>query len=222
MSVKIFTPDVSKLNHLITVEKLAWGTPGKNILASTEKIKNRVLSYSTGVTLAMISGKAAGSQYCFRFDWDDDLNALESWDDATCSGNTDQIHNPEGNTGLLVGVGVVPHFRGKKFNHNLTKYWSGQYKISELLIAHTLHKLFDDGVGKVIANARVPWYHKKPSLSIEDYCQLKQEDGRLFDPVLRFHLRMGAQIIKPVEFSMEDEQSLNAGCWVVYKNKFFG
>jgi hypothetical protein len=53
-------------------------------------------------------------------------------------------------------------------------------------------------------------------MEIGEYCRFRRDDGRLFDPVLRFHELLGASIIKPVVFAMEDEQSMDAGCWVKY------
>jgi hypothetical protein len=156
-----------------------------------------------------------------------------------------------GNTGFLVGVGVVPQVRGKRYGRvcvakgpeygpaHLVAFepgvevpshpelvshlrWHGCYKISELLIARTLDTLFDAGVQHVIGNARVPAFHQRPDMHISDYCRLRRPDGKLFDPVLRFHERMGAEVLKPVEYSMEDTESRNAGCWVIYRRRFAG
>jgi len=220
---KFFRPIANEIDSLVEVEKLAWSTPGENISACREKLLARVESHesSQSVVLSTVKGLPAGSQYAFRFDWDKNIDGLRSWDEYTAEGWTDRVHNPLGNTGFLVGVGVVPKFRGIKVGHNLR--WSGEYKISELLIAVTLDNLFiQGGVHQVIANARIPFYHKMPKMSADDYCGFRREDGRLFDPVLRFHERMGAEIIKPVAYSMEDAESLNGGCWVIYKHSFEG
>lgn len=212
----------SVLGALVEIEKRAWCTPGENIEASQEKLRRR-LSPQFGQTavLAMVGDKPAGSQYAFRFNWDEDVERLSSWDEYTAHGWTEKVHVPSGHTGFLVGVGVVPEFRGKKFAHDLR--WKGEYKISELLIATTLEEQFSKPwVRRVIANARIPGYCTQPSLSVEEYCALRRPDGKLYDPVLRFHERMGARILKPVPFSMEDAESLNAGCWVLYEHPFNG
>jgi len=218
---KFFRPSVEDVASLVEVESLAWASPGENITACRDKLLSRVESHggSQSVVLATAEGKPAGSQYAFRFDWDGNVEGLRSWDEYTAEGWTNKVHGPTGNTGFLVGVGVVPEFRGIKVLHNLR--WPGDYKISELLIAATLDNLFlGGGVQRVIANARIPFYHKMPQLSVDDYCGLRREDGKLFDPVLRFHERMGATIIKPVAYSMEDAESLNGGCWVLYRHPF--
>lgn len=211
-----------RLGALVEIEKRAWSTPGENIEASQEKLRRRISPHSgQTAVLAMVGNDPAGSQYAFRFHWDGSIEGLTSWDTFTAEGWTDKVHVPEGETGFLVGVGVIPEFRGIKFAHDLR--WEGKYKISELLIARTLDEQFSlPWVKCVIANARIPFYHKRPDLSVYDYCHLRRDDGKLYDPVLRFHERMGAEIIKPVTFSMEDTESLNAGCWVMYEHPFQG
>ena len=217
--VSLFTPTKNNIDSLLEVEKLAWGNMGgENTEASREKILLRVESFSQGVTLATVEGKAAGSQYAFLFSWDGNINELKSWDEHTCYGWTNKIHTPNGNTGFMVGVGVVPEFRSVLFEHNLR--WHKPLKISQLLIARTLDNLFAQGAKTIIANARIPDYHTKSELSVKEYCALKREDGLLYDRVLRFHKSMGAETIKPVAFSMEDPESLNGGCWVVYNKPF--
>lgn len=220
--------DVSKL---VQVEQLAWDLGGENLAASEAKIVARITAFQQGVTIAIAetcspenttsSGEIAGSQYAFVTNWNGDLDNLTSWDDLTNEGQYHEVHNLSGNTGFLVGVGVVPDFRGQKFYHN----WAGSdnpFKVSELLIAKTLDTLFEAGVKQVIGNARVPAYHTMPGLGINEYCQTRRDDGKLYDPVLRFHERMGGKVLKPAEYSMEDPQSLNAGCWVIYEQPFNG
>lgn len=212
--------NVNQINDLLKIEELAWNSPGANVSASKLKIERRITSNQC-VSLVKVNGQAAGSQFAFRFDWDEDIDSLTSWDELTADGWTEKVHCPDGNTGFLVGVGVIPEFRGHEFEHNLN--WPKQLKVSELLIAYTLERMFLDDyfeneppVRNIVGNARVPFYHLHPELSIEEYCHLKNDDGLPFDPVLRFHVKMGAELIKPCLFSMEDEESLNAGCWVKY------
>lgn len=217
--LQLFHPSASHdhIARLMEVENKAWNTPGANIAASMEKIKNRVQVFSDGVTLAIAGNYSVGSQYAFRTSqWNGDPNTLTSWDDYTNYGSYEATHDSKGAYGFLVGVGVVPEFRGKYFS------WRHErMKASELLIAYTLQTLFADGVEAVIGNARVPAYHTRAELTIEEYCFLRREDRALYDPVLRFHERMGARILKPVAYSLEDVESCNAGCWVIYEYPYW-
>ncbi|OGZ96562.1 MAG: hypothetical protein A3J10_01100 [Candidatus Sungbacteria bacterium RIFCSPLOWO2_02_FULL_54_10] len=194
--------------------------------------------FSKGFVDELESFDPAGSQYAFRCEWDGNPASLSSWDAHTANGWTDIVHRPDGNTGFLVGVGVVPKYRGDFFRHNhlapaypwggrrLEKRggpgWEKPMRVSELLIAVTLDNLFRLGVVQIIGNARIPGYHLHGALTPQEYCRLRREDGKLQDPVLRFHERMGAEILKPVLYSMEDPESCNAGCWVIYRHPFAG
>ena len=214
------------LEHLMQVETEAWGADTGELNASGPKIRRRVESFPEGVTLAItqhvpsMKWASVGSQFAFRFDWDGKVSKLGSWEEHTASGWTDRVHQPRGATGFLVGVGVRPEFRQTEFWHR--KRWKKPIRASMLLIAETLDKLFALGVERVIANARIPHYHLRPDLHVDTYCALRREDGLLFDPVLRFHERMGARILKPVPYSMEDAESKNGGCWVLYEQPFEG
>lgn len=215
-NANLFTPKITAeyIAALCEVEKLAWSSPGENIEANPEKIRQRLESFSQGVTLALVGEKAAGSQYSFLFNWDGNLEKLTTWDEMTSEGWTNKVHNAEGNTGFLVGVGVVPEFRGQLFETNVC---AGKHKISESLISYTLEKLFAGNVGSVVACARIPLYHTWPDLTVAEYCKLRREDGKLYDPVLRFHERLHAKLIKPVAYAMEDAESMNGGCFVQYQ-----
>jgi hypothetical protein len=209
------------LHLLLNVEQKGWCDDGENLSATIDKIRSRVAAFPRGVTIATAGGSAAGSQYAFQFQWDGNPESLTSWEELTNSGCYWERHQPDGNTGFLVGVGVVPDCCGIRYTH--AERWSEPLKASELLIARTLDVLFSQGCERVIANARVPFYHKRPDLTVEEYCSLRRaDDCTLFDPVLRFHERMGARIFKPVGYSMHDPESRDAGCWVMYEKRFEG
>lgn len=221
MLVDIINPvSFDHLNALMEVETKAWPSDGDNTQATQEKIHHRIESFPQGITLALdsITRKPLGAQYSFRLNWDGNLKKLTSWDELTACGWTNKCHCPEGNTGFLVGVGVVPEARQQAVEHSLR--WKEPMRISELLIAKTLDILLGLGAKSVIGNARIPCYHLRPELSVEEYCRLRREDKASFDPVLRFHKRMGAEILKPVPYSMEDPESRDAGCWVIYRQRF--
>jgi hypothetical protein len=216
VSIKLVTPSFGRedLSALMSVEVQAWGAPGENIQAGLDKIQARIRCWREGITLATVNSQPIGSQYAFRFEWCGQLADLTSWDELTQCGWYEKIHQPEGTTGFLVGVGVIPAFRGQTFSGDA---WDGTRKCSELLIARTLLRLFAGGVMRVIGCARVPGYHRWRELGLEEYCSLRRDDGLLEDPVLRFHERMGARVIKPVADAMEDPESRNAGAWVLYQ-----
>ena len=60
-------------------------------------------------------------------------------------------------------------------------------------------------------------YHKRSTLSIEQYVVLRSASGRLVDPVLAFHLDYGARLVTVLPgFRPEDRDSLGYGVLIEY------
>ena len=53
------------------------------------------------------------------------------------------------------------------------------------------------GLGAVIAPVRPSWKERYPLAPIERYARWRRSDGLLFDPWMRVHERLGAEILKP-------------------------
>jgi hypothetical protein len=53
------------------------------------------------------------------------------------------------------------------------------------------------GLGAVIAPVRPSWKERYPLVPIERYAAWRREDGLLFDPWMRVHERLGADVLKP-------------------------
>jgi hypothetical protein len=55
----------------------------------------------------------------------------------------------------------------------------------------------EHGFGAVIAPVRPSWKERYPLVPIERYAAWRREDGLLFDPWMRVHERLGADVLKP-------------------------
>jgi GNAT superfamily N-acetyltransferase len=53
------------------------------------------------------------------------------------------------------------------------------------------------GFGSLIAPVRPSWKERYPLVPIERYASWRHGDGRLFDPWLRVHERLGADVLRP-------------------------
>jgi GNAT superfamily N-acetyltransferase len=53
------------------------------------------------------------------------------------------------------------------------------------------------GFGSLIAPVRPSWKERYPLVPIERYASWRRGDGRLFDPWLRVHERLGADVLRP-------------------------
>jgi hypothetical protein len=60
----------------------------------------------------------------------------------------------------------------------------------------------DHGLGAVIAPVRPNWKERYPLVPIERYAAWRRDDGLLFDPWLRVHERLGADVLRPEPESM--------------------
>jgi hypothetical protein len=58
------------------------------------------------------------------------------------------------------------------------------------------------GLDCLIAPVRPTWKERYPLTSIESYVRWRREDGFLFDPWLRTHERLGAELLEPAPRSM--------------------
>jgi hypothetical protein len=53
------------------------------------------------------------------------------------------------------------------------------------------------GLGAVIAPVRPSWKERYPLVPIERYAAWRRDDGLLFDPWMRVHERLGADVLRP-------------------------
>jgi hypothetical protein len=59
-----------------------------------------------------------------------------------------------------------------------------------------------EGFGSLIAPLRPTWKDRYPITPIEDYAYWTRPDGLPFDPWIRVHVRLGAEILEPVARSL--------------------
>jgi hypothetical protein len=55
----------------------------------------------------------------------------------------------------------------------------------------------EHGLEALIAPVRPNWKERYPLTPIERYARWRRDDGLLFDPWMRVHERMGAEVLKP-------------------------
>ena len=85
-------------------------------------------------------------------------------------------------------AGLVPDYRGKRISAVLID------RMTKLAAAH--------GLDCLIAPVRPTWKERYPLTPIDSYVRWRREDGFLFDPWLRTHERLGAELLEPAPRSM--------------------
>jgi GNAT superfamily N-acetyltransferase len=87
-----------------------------------------------------------------------------------------------------VVAGLVPEYRGKGISGALLRRMAG------LATAH--------GLDCMIAPVRPTWKERYPLTPIESYARWRREDGFHYDPWIRTHERVGADVLDPAPRSM--------------------
>ena len=94
----------------------------------------------------------------------------------------------EPSTLCAVVAGIAPPYRGKGLSSLLLRRMAG------LAAAH--------GLDSMIAPVRPTWKERYPLTPIERYVLWRREDGFPYDPWLRTHERVGAELLEVAPLSM--------------------
>ncbi|WP_226644229.1 GNAT family N-acetyltransferase [Mesobacillus subterraneus] len=201
--IRSYTKD--DFEQLITVQKEAFPPPfPEELLWNTEQLNNHITLFPEGALCVEIEGRIAGSitgLIVQLANGDED----HSWADITDNGYI-RNHNPEGNTLYIVDICISPAYR---------KLSLGKWMMQSMY--ETVVQL---GLDRLIGGGRMPGYHQhSANMTIDQYAE-KVLQGELKDPVVSFLLRCGRTPVKPVANYLEDEESLNYGMLMEWKNPF--
>jgi hypothetical protein len=75
--------------------------------------------------------------------------------------------------------------------------------LSGLIVTGMAQAAAGAGLACLIAPMRPTWKERYPLTPIERYVQWRREDGLPFDPWIRLHHRLGAEILAPAPESMD-------------------
>ena len=89
----------------------------------------------------------------------------------------------EPTTLCAIVAGIAPDYRGTGLSSALLR------RMTALAAAH--------GLDGLIAPVRPTWKERYPLSPIESYLRWRRDDGLLYDPWLRTHERLGAEVIGP-------------------------
>lgn len=201
--IRSYTKD--DFEQLITVQKEAFPPPfPEELLWNTEQLNNHITLFPEGALCVEIEGRIAGSITGLIVQLakgDED----HSWADITDNGYI-RNHNPEGNTLYIVDICISPAYR---------KLSLGKWMMQSMY--ETVVQL---GLDRLLGGGRMPGYHQhSANMTIDQYAE-KVLQGELKDPVVSFLLRCGRTPVKPVANYLEDEESLNYGMLMEWKNPF--
>jgi GNAT superfamily N-acetyltransferase len=113
-----------------------------------------------------------------------DSELPRGWDEAFERG----MELGDGNVLCLLAISVLPERRGGR--------------LSETLIAAAREAASSAGLAAVIAPVRPTLKARYPLIPIEEFVGWRREDGSHFDPWIRVHERVGAELVAPAPESM--------------------
>lgn len=203
--VRIIVRNYTKedFDELIDIQKECFPPPfPSDLWWNKEQLTNHVTLFPEGALCIEIDGKVVSSLtgVCTHFD---PAHPNHTWEEATDSGYI-KNHNPHGNTLYIVDISVRPTLRS--------------LGLGKIMMQAMYQVVVEKGYDRLLGGGRMPGYHKHaPALTAEKYIE-KVVDGELYDPVISFLLKCGRLPIAVVENYLEDEESLNYGALMEWKN----
>ena len=192
-------------DELIDIQRECFPPPFPSELWwNKEQLTNHVTLFPAGSLCIEIDGKVVSSLtgVCIQFD---PLHPNHTWQEATDSGYI-KNHNPNGNTLYIVDISVRPTFRS--------------LGLGKIMMQAMYYVVIEKGLDRLLGGGRMPGYHKHANdLSAQQYID-KIVSGEFYDPVISFLLKCGRLPIAVMENYLEDEESLNYGVLMEWKNPF--
>jgi GNAT superfamily N-acetyltransferase len=136
------------------------------------------------------TGRAVAAGNCLPLAWAGDLAALpdEGWDWALAQGFRDLDAGRRPNLLCALSISISPPAQGKGLSAQLVSAMKALGRRQRL--------------EALVAPVRPTLKHRYPLTPMERYVRWETETGLPFDPWLRVHLRLGAQIVNVCPFSM--------------------
>lgn len=201
--VRNYTKD--DFEQLIDIQKECFPPPFPSELWwNKDQLMNHVSLFPQGALCVEIDGQVASSLtgVCTNFD---PAHPNHTWEEATDSGYI-KNHDPNGNTVYIVDISVRPPFRS--------------LGLGKIMMQAMYHVVIEMNMERLLGGGRIPGYHKQAgNMSAQRYVD-KVVAGELYDPVITFLLKCGRLPIAVVENYLEDQESLNYGVLMEWKNPF--
>jgi ribosomal protein S18 acetylase RimI-like enzyme len=200
--IKYRTANLSDVESIAILEKKVWD---KNA-ASSENVRNRVEVFPHGNVVAVQNNKIVGYVSTIIINENKSKN-FNTWYQYTDDGNAKGVFDPKGELLFGISLTVDDEIRNEGIG-------------SSLLLA-IARMAIENNLKAGILGGRLPFYYTRPELSVEEYANLKDEKGRIFDPELRLYKRMGLTVVKLQPDYFKDPESLDYGVILRWNNPFY-
>ncbi|MBB6452291.1 ribosomal protein S18 acetylase RimI-like enzyme [Salirhabdus euzebyi] len=192
-------------DELLSVQKEAFPPPFPSELWwNVKQIQNHVAYFPDGALCIEMDGKIVGSMTGLIVDIEDDREE-HTWEQITDNGYI-RNHNNEGNTLYVVDICVSPSYRS--------------YGLGQVLMQSMYEVVIHMQLDRLLGGGRMPNYHKYAHVYSPQQFVEGVVEGHIYDPVITFLLKSGRTPVHPVKDYLEDEESLNYGLLMEWKNPF--
>ena len=199
--VIVRTATIGDAPAMAEVDRQSWPPA---LATTAAEFVARMEAYADGQLAAVFDGRVVGSAAAQRVTEEFLADNQSSYEPLTDHNRFTHSHTPSGEIYQLIGVGVVPSFRGRQLGRQLVDF--------QLNFARSLA-----GVRRIVGFTRPAGYAQHVAVPIEEYVRRRGNDGRLLDPVLAFHVDAGAQIVSIHKgFRPADDDACGYGVLIEY------
>lgn len=192
-------------NELIAVQAECFPAPfPEDLWWNDEQLASHLAYFPQGAICVEVDGELAGSLTSLRTSFDPKY-PQHTWEELTGNGYI-STHENNGNALYVVDISIRPKYR--------------KLGLGKVLIQSAYYLVIHLGMERLLGGSRMPGYKKvAEKLSPTKYLEYVMA-GKLQDPVLTFLLKCGRMPVTILSNYLEDEDSLNYGVLMEWKNPF--
>jgi len=166
----------SDVPELVKLETKCWP---RGLRASRKTIQQRLAAFPQGQLVLEHERNVVAAAYSQRIEYSDSLIGKRAQ-------QVHRLHNGAGSVMQILALNVLPEVQDRGLGDQLLEF-ALQY--GSML----------EGVRQIVGVTRCKNYRKYSPVPIQQYIRMRDDDGRLTDPVLRMHERHGAAIDCAIE-----------------------
>jgi|GEM_PF-860970 len=208
MRDKIYVRQVTEkdLDEIMEIERRVWP---ENMRATRDMLLSRLKTFPEGFLCVVKNGKIVGFVCSEIIYYKDTKKKNFNWYNLTDNGYITKSHNPKGDSLYGISLSVLPQNKDAK--------------LASMLIFDSLGKLIiRKRLKRGVFGARIPSYYKYAiDFPIEKYIFTIKRNGFFLDPELALYQRIGIYPIRAIKDYFEDNESLNYGVLVTWKNPYY-
>ncbi|MBM83778.1 MAG: hypothetical protein CMJ78_24745 [Planctomycetaceae bacterium] len=199
--ITLRTATLEDVDAMAAVEAQSWPS---GMAADATTCCCRVSAYAEGQLVAVQDDEIVGVSSAQRITESHLKQASHSYNEVTDSNRFTASHSDDGAIYQLIGVSVLPRFRG--------------LNLGRQLVDHQIDRARGmAGIERIIGFTRPAKHHEQAHVPMTTYISLHRASGMHVDPVIAFHLEAGARIVSLHEgFRPNDAESSGYGVLIEY------